>query len=158
MPLSLGVTATWRTITAGGSGSVAVLGGKCAVSHNNGGSWTEYPVPIGGWEESDYCDGFFIAIDGIDSNIITEAGVTNWERRQMPNFATRALSSGSGTVIAVGSRVMAARVIDIGAALINANGPNGSNPYATAADVTNAKLEAIDAAVADAKLYWGGVL
>jgi hypothetical protein len=157
MDLNLGVSATWRTIAAGG-GHVVVLGGKCVVSDDDGLTFAEYPIPTGGWEESIFVDGYFTAIDGIDGNILTEADNIDWERRTTPNFATRSLSAGNGTVIAVGSRVMVARVIDIGAALINANGPNGSNPYATAADVLRAKLEAIETAVEESTLYWGGIV
>jgi hypothetical protein len=167
--LDLGLAATWRTVAASGSGDVVVLGGRCAASHDGGTTFAEFSVPMGGWEESIVCDGFFMAIDGMDSCILTETGPIDWKVRSMPNFAVRALSAGNGTVIAVGSRVMTARVIDAGAALIAANGPNGSNPYATGADVLAAKREAMAEAEAAAeaaemaaetaeaaKLYWEG--
>jgi hypothetical protein len=156
--LTLPVEATWRTIAAGGGGHVVVIGGKCVRSHNGGDSWRERPVPIGGWEESIYVDGFFAAIDGIDAVMVTEADRISWDRREMPNFAFRALAAGNGTIVGVGSRIAVARVIDVGAALSNANGPNGSNPFATMQDVADVKLEAVEEAVAEAKLYWEGVI
>jgi hypothetical protein len=105
-----------------------------------------------------YVSGFFISIDGIDASMITESDHIHWERRDMPNFAIRALAAGNDVIIGVGSRIVVARAIDVGAALTNANGPNGSNPFATTADVTDAKREAIDEAVSEAKLYWEGVI
>jgi hypothetical protein len=154
----LGTDATWRTASAGGGGHIIALGGKCVRSHDGGATWAERRLPVGGWEESCYTSDFFIAVDGIDSYIYTEAARIHWEKRDMPNFAIRGLSSGEDTIIAVGSRILVARVIDTGAALLNANGPNGSNPFATIQDVTDGKNEAITEAVAQAKLYWGGTI
>jgi hypothetical protein len=156
--LDLGEQATWRTAAAGGGGHLIALGGKCVRSHDGGATFTERHLPIGGWEESAFVSGFFIAVDGIDSYIFTEAEHIHWVKRDMPNFAIRGVSSGEDTLIAVGSRILVARVIDTGAALNNANGPNGSNPFATMQDVTDAKNEAVTEAVSQAKIYWGGTI
>jgi hypothetical protein len=145
--VTLPVDATWRTMAAGEIHGIA-LGGKCVRTHDSGESWAERAVPIGGWEESLYVSGFFVAVDGIDSYMITEAEHIRWERYPMPNFAVRALSAGNDTIIAVGSKILVSRVIDVGAALTNANGPNGSNPFATMQDVQNA--------IKEATLYWEG--
>jgi hypothetical protein len=152
--LDLGTEATWRTVTVSDSGDVAVLGGKSVVSHDDGMSWSEYALPVGGWEESVFCGGFFLAIDGISGLVTTEADNIDWTARDIPNFAVRALGAGLDTVIGVGSKVIVARIIDVGAALINANGPNASNPFATMQDVLDAKREAIEAAT----IYWGGTI
>jgi hypothetical protein len=156
--MDLTVEATWRTIAAGGGGHVVAIGGKCARSHDGGDSWKDRPLPVGGWEESVYISGFFMAIDGLDSAMVSEAERIYWKRRDIPNFAIRSLAAGNDTIVGVGSRIMIARVIDVGAALVNANGPNGSNPFATEQDVTDAVKEAVAQAVAEAKLYWDGVI
>jgi hypothetical protein len=154
--LDLGEEATWRTAAAGTDDDLIVLGGKCVRSHDGGVTFGETHLPIGGWEESAFVSGFFIAVDGIDSYIFTESENIHWHKRDMPNFAVRGVSSGEDTIIAVGSRILVARIIDTGAALLNANGPNGSNPFATEQDVTTAKNEAIEEAVSQAAIYWGG--
>jgi hypothetical protein len=149
--MNLGVMATWRTVAAG-DGYVCVLGGKCVISADSGASFQEYGVPIGGWEESCYVSGFFAATDGIDNIMTTEANAVDWDRSAIPNYAVRSLSAGHDVIIATGSRIMAARVNDTGAAIENANAPNATNPFATMQDVMNA----INQAIADAALFWGG--
>jgi hypothetical protein len=149
--MDLGVMATWRTVAAG-DGYVCVLGGKCVVSSDGGLSFEVREIPIGGWEESCYVSGFFAATDGIDNLMTTEADDIDWDRRAIPNYAVRALSAGDDIIIAAGSRIMAARVNDTGAAIENANAPNATNPFATMQDVMNA----INQAIAEATLFWGG--
>ena len=149
--MDLGTLATWRTITAGG-GYVCVLGGKCVISGDGGIIFREYPIPIGGWEESCFVSGFLAATDGIDNVMTTEANSVDWDRKSIPNYAVRSLSAGNDIIIATGSRIMTARVNDTGAAIENANAPNATNPFATMQDVMNAINQAID----EAALFWGG--
>ena len=79
----------------------------------------------------------------------------------MPNFAIRDLSPGDDTIIAVGSKILVSRVVDTGAALHNANGPNSTNPFTTRQDLVSVShdvLAEVQTMIDDSRLTWGGTI
>lgn len=133
--------ATWRTGDYG-DGKFLALGGKCMVSEDDGATWNlGAPLPAGGWDDVKYGGGFFVAVGGASSCLASPSGVLRWEQRPVPNFVWSALAFGLDTFVAVGSGIMAARIVDAAAALHGANAPNGTNVFATAADVGSVKKE-----------------
>ena len=130
--------ATWRCVEYG-DGKFIALGGKCMVSTDGGQTWTESALPSGGWDAVCHGGGFFVGVGNSDQRIVSPAEALNWRQTDAPNFLWRGLAFGLDTFVAVGSGIMAARVVDAAAALNSANGPNGTNAFATLADLAGVR-------------------
>jgi hypothetical protein len=148
---------TYRTVTSH-EGKIVMLGGKCVVSEDGFATYEEVETPRGGWDVVERGGGFLVALGGGTACMISGVGKVEWEDREALNFAMLGLAFGKDMFVAVGDGVLVAGVVDVPAALRNANAPNGTNPFATIADVEEAKQEAIETAVEQASLYWGGVI
>ncbi len=144
---------TWRALDYG-DGVFLALSGRCMTSTDDGATWAlEEKPPVGGWDALTYGGGFWVAVGGAYSCMVSPSGELDWELRDVPNFIWHALAFGKDTFVAVGSGIMYARIVDVSAALNNANAPNGTNIFVTMDDLKEMKAAI---RVLYALLTWNG--
>ncbi len=85
-------------------------------------------------------------------------GKIEFHEREKLHYAMLGLTFGADCFVAVGDGVMVAGVIDVGEAMRNAESPSGSNPYASQSYVDREIAAAIEEAVRQARVTWGGDL
>jgi len=140
-------TGTWRCGTYG-IGMFMALAGKCMTSTDGGETWEASVLPSGGWDAVCHGGGFFVAVGNSAQRIVTGDSGLVWEQTAAPNFVWRGLAFGLGMFVAVGGGIMAAKVVDVAAALNSADSPNADNPFVTSSDLNGAK-DALEADITE---------
>lgn len=125
--------ATWRAVGHDGE-RFLILGGKGATT-KDGTVFDLHTLPAGGWDAVVHGGGFWVAVGGAYSCMVSPSGILDWKLRDVPNFVFSDLAFGKDTFVAVGSGIMIARIVDVAAALDGANAPSGTNVFVTMEDL-----------------------
>jgi uncharacterized coiled-coil protein SlyX len=112
---------------------MTAVSGKAAFKED-GGDWATGDMPVGGFEDIAHGGGFLVATGNNIAAVSPERALA-FKTANAPDYIYTSVVYGAGRFWLLGSAVVAAYVVNVSEALENANGANGSNPFATMTDL-----------------------
>jgi hypothetical protein len=146
---------TWRDIVCAGDYMIALSGIEAHKKWDDE-TWIPRPMPVGGWEGAAAGAGFILGVgNGIAA--LAKIPALQYTPAEIPNNVYTCAVYGASAFWALGSAILTALVVDVGAALASSPAPNSDNWFVTHNDIV-ALESALMSEIArlDEAITWGG--